>query len=40
MDDGIAVEVVEIGEDALLEFGLGLDADMVEHRPGHFGEEA
>ena len=40
MDDGIAVEVVEIGEDALFELVLGRDADMAEQRPGHLGEEA
>ena len=40
MDDGVAVEVVEIGGDAVFEFGLGCDADMAEHRAGHFGKEA
>ena len=39
MDDGFAVDLVEIGENALFEFGLGGSADVAEHLPGHFGEE-
>ena len=40
MDDGISVEVIEIGHDPGLEFGLGGDADVAEHGSRHLGEEA
>ena len=39
MDDGIAVEVINGGDDAVLEFLLGCDADMAQHRAGELGEE-
>ena len=40
MDDGITVEVIEIGHDPGLEFGFGCDADMAKHRARHLGKEA
>ena len=40
MDDGFAVEVIEIGEDPRFEFLLRCDADVTEHGPRHLGEEA
>ena len=40
MDDGITVEVIEIGHDPGLEFGLGCYPDMAEHRVGDFRKEA
>ena len=40
MDDGFAVEVIEVGEDPGFEFSLGSDADATEQGPRHFGEEA
>ena len=39
MDDGVAVEVINGGDDAVLEFLLGCDADMAQHRAGELGEE-
>ena len=40
MDDRVGVDVIEIGEDAGFEFGLGCDADVAEHRARHLGEES
>ena len=40
MNDGIRVEVVDGGHEALLEFLLGGDADMAQHRASKLGEEA
>jgi hypothetical protein len=40
MDAGIAVEVIEVGEDLGLEFCLGCDTDVTEHGALHLGEEA
>ena len=39
MDDGVAVEVINGGDDTVLEFLLGCDADMAQHRAGELGEE-
>ncbi len=40
MNDGVTVEVVEIGGEPVFEFGLGCDTDVAEHRAGHLGREA
>ena len=40
MDDGVLIEEVHGGHDAVLEFLLGCDADMAQHRAGELGEEA
>jgi hypothetical protein len=40
MDDGVSVEVIEVGEDPRFEFVLGCDANAAEYRSSHFGEEA
>ena len=40
MDDGFVVEVFEVGQDSLFQFGLGCHPDMTEQRPRHLGEEA
>ena len=40
MDDGVAIEVIRGGHDAVLEFLFGGDADMAQHRAGELGEEA
>ena len=40
MNDGIAIEEVDRGHDAIPEFLFGRDADMAQHRAGHLGEEA
>jgi hypothetical protein len=40
MNDGILVEVIDSGHKTILEFLFGRDADVAEHRAGHFGEEA
>jgi len=40
MDDGMTIEMVDGGHEAVLEFLLGSDADMAEHRAGELGEEA
>ena len=40
MDDGMAIDVVDTGHDALLELVLGGDADMAQDRAGELGEEA
>ena len=36
----VGVDVIEIGEDACLEFSLRCDANVVEHRARHLREEA
>ena len=40
VDNGLSVDVVEVGEDSRFKLGLGGDAYLAEHRSGHFGEEA
>ena len=40
MDDGMAIEFIHGGDDAVLEFLSGCDADMAQHRAGELGEEA
>ena len=40
MNDGIAIEVVHGGHDAVLEFLFGCDADVAQHGAGELGEEA
>ena len=40
MDDGCSVDVVDGGDDAVLEFLLGGDADVAEDGAGELGEEA
>ena len=40
MDDGVAIEVIHGGDNAVLEFVFGCDADVAEHRAGELGEEA
>ena len=39
MDDGVAIEVIHGGHDAVLEFLFGGDADMAQHRAGEFNEQ-
>ena len=39
MDDGVSVELIHGGHDAVLEFLFGCDADMAQHRAGELGEE-
>jgi hypothetical protein len=39
MDDGVSVEVVHGGDDALLEFLFGCDADVAQDGAGELGEE-
>ena len=40
VNDGMAIDVVDGGHEAVLEFLFGCDADMAEHRAGELGEEA
>ncbi len=40
MDDGVSIEVIHGGHDAVLELLFGCDADMAQHRAGELGEEA
>ena len=40
MDDGVSIEVIHGGHDAVLEFLFGCDADMAQDRTGELGEEA
>ena len=40
MDDGVSIEVIHGGDDAVLEFLFGRDADMAQDRSGELGEEA
>ena len=39
MDDGVSIEVIHGGHDAVLEFLFGCDADVAQHRAGELGEE-
>ena len=39
MDYGVAIEVINGFDDAVLEFLLGCDADMAQDRAGELGEE-
>jgi hypothetical protein len=40
MNDGFAVEVIEVGEDPRFEFVLRGNANVAEHGSSHLGEEA
>ena len=40
MNGGVLVEIVDGGHQTILEFLLGGDADVAEHRAGELGEEA
>ena len=40
MNDGLLIEVIHGGHDAVLEFLFGCDADMTQDGAGEFGEEA
>jgi hypothetical protein len=40
VNDGIAIEEVDGGQDAFPELLFGRDADMAEHGAGQLGEEA
>ena len=40
MDDGIAIEFIHGGHDAVLKFLFGRDADVAKHGAGELGEEA
>ena len=40
MNDGIAVEIIHGGQEAILEFLLGCDADVAQDGAGEFGKEA
>ena len=40
MDDGLSVEVIEVGEDPRFEFLLGCNANAAKHGSSHLGEEA
>ena len=40
MNDGIAVEIIHGGHEAILEFLLGCDADVAQDGAGEFGKEA
>jgi len=40
VDDGVSIEVIDGGHDAVLEFLFGCDADVAQHRAGELGEEA
>jgi hypothetical protein len=40
VDDGIAIEFIHGGHDAVLKFLFGFDADVAQHRAGELGEEA
>ena len=40
MDDRIAIEVVDCGQDSVLEFLFGRDADVTQHGARELGEEA
>ena len=39
MDDGVSIEVIHGGHDAVLEFLFGCDTDVTQHRTGELGEE-
>ena len=40
VDDGVLVDVVDGGDDTLLELLYGGDANVAQHRAGELGEEA
>jgi hypothetical protein len=40
VDDRIAIEVIDGGNQPILQFLLGRNPDMAQHRAGEFGEEA
>lgn len=40
MDNRLTIEVIDGSHETVLEFLLGCDADMAEHRAGELGEEA
>jgi hypothetical protein len=40
VNDGIAVEIIHGGQEAILEFLLGCDADVAQDGAGEFGKEA
>jgi len=40
VNDGIAIELIHGGHDAVLELLFGCDADVAQHRAGELGEEA
>jgi hypothetical protein len=40
MNDGIAVEIIHGGDEAVLEFLFGCDADVAQDGAGEFGKEA
>ena len=40
MDDGVSIEVIHGGHDAVLEFLFGCDADVAQDGAGELGEEA
>jgi hypothetical protein len=40
VNDGIAVEIVHGGHEAVLEFLFGCDADVAHNSAGEFGKEA
>ena len=40
MDNGLLIEEIHGGDDALLEFLFGRDADVAQNRAGELGEEA
>ncbi len=40
MNDGLLIEVIHGGPDAILEFLFGCDTDMTQDGAGEFGEEA
>ena len=40
MDDGVSIEVIHGGHDAVLEFLFGCDTDVAQHRAGELREEA
>ena len=40
MDDGMAIDAVDAGHDALLEFVFGGHPDVTQDRAGELGEEA
>jgi len=39
VDDGLLIEEVHCGHDAILEFLFGCDADVAQHRAGELGKE-
>ena len=40
MDDRLAIDVIDGGHDAVLQFLLRGDPDVAQHRAGQLGEEA